>query len=209
MSLNLDEIEAQLDSTCPYYLLELVRELRQARAALPLVPRDPPPGEALAALAWIRKKLELPEDAQLTTGEHTIAGALHVMEHRANLYLYYAAEAGELKGQLAALREERDQLGQEKNALNIDGARWQSRAETAEAELAQLREALAIAERERDTAQAVIARALRLSADTPAPSETAAPAPQVAGRLDITLTEFEHRGRVLIGELQEQQPRRA
>lgn len=32
--LDLDEIEAQLDSTVPYYLPALVRELRQARAEL-------------------------------------------------------------------------------------------------------------------------------------------------------------------------------
>lgn len=32
--LNLDEIEAQLDSTVPYCLPALVRELRQARAEL-------------------------------------------------------------------------------------------------------------------------------------------------------------------------------
>lgn len=67
--------------------------------------------EATAALAWIRTKLKLPDDAQMFSGDRTIAGALHVWDSHQHGYMAYIAaykcnnkqgEIGRLSARLAA-----------------------------------------------------------------------------------------------------------
>lgn len=57
------------------------------------------------ALAWIRKKLGLPEDAQMTTGQDTICGRLHVWDSHQHGYNAYitAYKCNDKQGEIARL----------------------------------------------------------------------------------------------------------
>ncbi len=57
------------------------------------------------ALVWIRKKLELPKDAEMFTGQDTIAGRLHVLCHQARGYVAYieAFKCDDKQGEIARL----------------------------------------------------------------------------------------------------------
>ena len=72
-------------------------------------------------LAWIRKKLELPEDAQMFSGEHTIAGALHSLSHEAHGYRTYITayrcedKQGEIARQSVKITELKSALAAERD----------------------------------------------------------------------------------------------
>lgn len=63
---------------------------------------SPTSGEALA---WIRKKLRLPEDAQMFSGQETIAGRLHVWDSHQHGYMKYieAYKCDDKQGEIARL----------------------------------------------------------------------------------------------------------
>lgn len=78
--------------------------------------------QAEAALAWIRTKLKLPADAEMFSGERTIAGAMHVMEDHASGYEQYIVsykcndKQGEIARLSVALRQAEAALGESNEA---------------------------------------------------------------------------------------------
>ncbi len=77
---------------------------RQLESGGPVMTEDRKTSDA-EALAWIRRKLELPEDAQMFTGTNTIAGALHVVCDHAHGYRTYveAFRCNDKQGEIARL----------------------------------------------------------------------------------------------------------
>jgi hypothetical protein len=63
-------------------------------------------------MAWIRKKLKLPEDAKMFVGQPTIAGALHVICSHAHGYETYITsfKCDDKQGEIARLTVELDRL---------------------------------------------------------------------------------------------------
>jgi hypothetical protein len=62
-------------------------------------------------MAWIRRKINVPEDAQMFVGApNTIAGALHVLSSNAHGYITYikAFKCDDKEGEIARLTVERD-----------------------------------------------------------------------------------------------------
>jgi len=64
------------------------------------------------ALSWIRRKLKLPENAEMFTGKDTIAGALHVLCSNAHGYRAYikAFKCDDKQGEIARLTVQRNEL---------------------------------------------------------------------------------------------------
>lgn len=81
--------------------LKWLRENKPGR----VVPHDP---DTATALNWIRAKLKLPAESQMFSGEHTIAGALHVMAAHAHGYTTYieSYKCDDKQGEIARLTVE-------------------------------------------------------------------------------------------------------
>lgn len=67
--------------------------------------------EARRTVAWVCRKLGIPEDSALATGESTIAGAMHVLAAHAHGYKTYIEtfKCDEKQGEIARLTVERDE----------------------------------------------------------------------------------------------------
>lgn len=71
-----------------------------------------------ASLDWIRKKLKLPADAQMFSGENSIAGAMHVQEAHAHGYEKYivAFKCNDKQGEIARLLVRAETAERERDA---------------------------------------------------------------------------------------------
>ncbi|MGH9931017.1 MAG: hypothetical protein ACREA9_17555 [Pyrinomonadaceae bacterium] len=94
--------------------------------------------EAKESLAWIRKKIGVPEDAQMFTGKDTIAGQLHVIRSHSDGYMKYITaykcndKQGEIARQSVRITELESELAEAKQQIDAEMELLKAREHIAE-----------------------------------------------------------------------------